>query len=468
MGDLHNPADAARSLRPAQCEKPRSVPRIGRRQWIHDVPVSEIAAIPVFRIIGKIGCSKWGGAGIIRLRRPRNETATESSNSLMAQFEAKPKRSSQGQLVIWDGMKLSTMFRFFALKPSLRWNRALQIATLPAFCAYNSFMGAVENLIYGRKIQQAKIDHAPIFILGYWRSGTTLLHNLMTLDPRFTYPSLYQCVFPWHFLTTEKVATRLTSWLVPKSRPMDNIELSWNAPQEDDVALCAMTLLSPYVLLARPFDDVHWRRSFELDRVTLPERVEWENAITLLMKKITVRHDKTIVLKSPSHTYRIPQLLRLFPHAKFIYIHRNPYDIFNSAIHLRKTMAEENSLGDPVQPNIENSVLDTIVQGFEVYERDKELIPPGALHEVRYDDLADDPEAELERIYQGLDLGGFEEVRKLLQPQLADLKRYKKNRFVPNDRWQQEVYRRAREIYDRYGYPEPAATTDPLAAPATR
>lgn len=368
-------------------------------------------------------------------------------------------------MVIWDGMKLSTMFRFFALGPSLRWSRAPAIAALPFFCAYNSLMGAVENLLYGRRIAAARISEPPIFILGYWRSGTTLLHNLMSLDPRFTYPRLYETVFPWHFLTTERLATKLTGWLVPKSRPMDNIKLSWDAPQEDDVALCTMCLLSPYILLARPYDQVDWRRSFDIDQLTPAERNSWEQALTLLMKKITVRGEgRAIVLKSPSHTYRIRQLLRLFPHAKFIFIHRHPYDVFNSAIHLRQTMAEENTLGDPHQPHIENSIIETFLKAYQDYERDREIISPGAVHEVRYEDLAADPERELERIYKGLHLGDFEPVRQLLQPQLPELKRYKKNRFAPNDRWQHEVYQRCREFYERFGYPEPSEDESALAA----
>ena len=374
----------------------------------------------------------------------------------MSNTEAKPKRSSQGQLVLWDGMKFSTFLKLLSLKPSLHWTRAIRILSLPGFCAYNSFMARVENLLYGKKIRETEIMNPPIFILGYWRSGTTLLHNLMTLDPRFTYPNLYQTVFPWHFLTTEKVFTTMTAWMVPKSRPMDNVAVSWDAPQEDDVALCAMCLVSPYMLLARPFDLEYWRRSFNIDDLPEDERHAWEDSITLLMKKVTVRDGKPLILKSPAHTYRIKPILRLFPEARFVYIHRNPYDVFNSSIHLRHTMIEENTLGKAVHPNIENSVIDTYLEAFHAYERDRQLIPEGRLTEVGYQDLVNDPMAEMERIYGDLDLGGFEEVRKRLEPQLEELKRYQKNKFQPSSHWKREVYNRCREMYERFGYPPPS------------
>ena len=43
---------------------------------------------------------------------------------------------------------------------------------------------------------------------------------------------------------------------------------------------------------------------------------------------------KRLLLKSPVHTARVRILKRLFPDAQFVYIHRNPYDVFRSAAHM--------------------------------------------------------------------------------------------------------------------------------------
>ncbi|HEY2249632.1 MAG TPA: sulfotransferase, partial [Planctomycetaceae bacterium] len=43
----------------------------------------------------------------------------------------------------------------------------------------------------------------PVFILGHWRSGTTHLHNLLSLDERFAYPKFAQIMIPKTFLTGE-------------------------------------------------------------------------------------------------------------------------------------------------------------------------------------------------------------------------------------------------------------------------
>jgi len=373
----------------------------------------------------------------------------------MTGSENKPKRTSQGGLILYHGMKLSTMVELFRLKPSLRWSRWRQIALMPFFGAYNSVMAGVENLLFGRKIAKATIHPEPIFILGYWRSGTTLLHNLISEDPRFSYPTLYETVFPWHFLSTEAINTRLTAWMVPKSRPMDNMETHWHVPQEDEFAICCMCLISPYTLPLRPFDLQEWTRSFRLHELSAKDRQRWKETITLFMKKLTVRQNKPLVMKSPSHTYRVKEILELFPQAKFIYISRNPFDVFNSTMHLRTTLIGENTLGSPEHPGAEESIIETYLEAFRAYERDRPLIPAGNFSEIRYEDLVRTPLLEVGRIYEELQLGNFDEARARLELKLANHREYKRNKFTPNAYWQNEVYRQCREVYERFDYPAP-------------
>src|SRR3954468_24194212 len=65
------------------------------------------------------------------------------------------------------------------------WGRAAVI-TLGSIS--NTLLGAWESLLYRRKISDTRIE-PPLFILGIWRSGTTLLHNLIAQDDRFAYPN---------------------------------------------------------------------------------------------------------------------------------------------------------------------------------------------------------------------------------------------------------------------------------------
>lgn len=322
---------------------------------------------------------------------------------------------------------------------------------------YNSFMAGVENLFYGRRVKEVQLKHPPIFILGFWRSGTTLLHNLMTSDPQFGYPNLYQTMFPTHFLLTEKVATALTGFIVPKSRPMDNMAVAWDVPQEDEVALCITTLISPYSVLAFPDDLDEYKPSLHIESLPEAKQNRWKAAFDLFVRKITVRSPKQIILKSPSHTYRIETLLKMYPEAKFVYIYRDPFDVFNSACHLRRTMIEENTLGKPIFKDVENDIITIYKQAFERYQADKSLIPEGHLHEVKYEDLAAEPVQEMNKIYEALNLENVEGMRTAVEPQVEKLKNYKKNHFEPDPHWAKEVYGQCRDTYNLYGYEPPLA-----------
>ena len=374
------------------------------------------------------------------------------------------KHSSQGAFVIWHGMNVSSLCRFLAMRPPLSVSRFGRLALLPGMAMYNSAMGLAENLVYGRAVEQTEIKQPPIFILGYWRSGTTLLHNLFTRDPRFTFPNLYQTFFPWHFLLTERLMTTLTAGLVPESRPMDNVKCAWDLPQEDDVALCIMSLVSPYLLTAWSGDFSVYTPTFDFKGLPEKDVQRWKDALMLLVKKVTYRTPKPLILKSPSHTYRIPMLLEMFPGAKFVYISRNPYNVFNSTLHLRKTMIEENTLGKVNYDGHEEEVIRTFRHGFECYERDRHLIPEGDLHELRFEDLEQDPIGEMEQCYDTLGLGEFDTLRSILEPELPQLRRYRKNKFRPDTKWMERVYNELRSTFDRFGYPSPLDEVETAAA----
>lgn len=377
----------------------------------------------------------------------------------------KPKRSSQGPLVIWHGMTMRQLARFFAYKPLLSWRRALPIATLPGFSVYNSVMGLAEKAIYGSRVEATKIDKAPLFVIGHWRSGTTLLHNLLAQDPQFTFPNMYQVVFPNHFLLSESLITRLTKNLVPESRPMDNLPAGWHIPQEEDIGMAILTCLSPYMLMANPDHDEWVRRFWDLKQLSPGEMARWKREYMTFLKKVTLRDpEKRLVLKSPVNTLRIPILMDLFPDAKFVYIYRNPFDVFNSAVHLRKTMFRENCLGFPDLSLIEESIFWVQEYTFRTYQRDKQLLPPNRLYEIKFEELEQDPVGGLEKMYSALEMGSFENLRALIEPQVPELKRFKKNQFKYDRALMDEVYDRLRFIFDQNGYPHPAEVYETVAA----
>mgnify|MGYP003353506957 CR=1 FL=1 len=55
----------------------------------------------------------------------------------------------------------------------------MPMAVLVACCGVlHTVLHRLEQLFYRRRIAETKITQPPIFIIGHWRSGTTLLHEL--------------------------------------------------------------------------------------------------------------------------------------------------------------------------------------------------------------------------------------------------------------------------------------------------
>ena len=93
-----------------------------------------------------------------------------------------------------------------------------------------------ESLRLNKKIKQFQVDDAPVFILGHWRSGTTFLHNILCQDPQFGYVTTLQSLFPHSYLTNP-LFPLLTKVIMPPTRPMDNMEIYLESPQEEEMAL---------------------------------------------------------------------------------------------------------------------------------------------------------------------------------------------------------------------------------------
>ncbi|MCA9095967.1 MAG: sulfotransferase [Planctomycetaceae bacterium] len=362
------------------------------------------------------------------------------------------KGSSQGPFCMWQGIGLPMWLKFRRMHPPMDWGNWLKISLTNAAAVNNSFLGTLENLFYASRVREHQ-PKSPVFILGHWRSGTTLLHETLSSDPQFTTTSLYHVLAFHHFLLTEKVVTTLTGRFLPKTRPMDNMEVSWQAPQEDESILCNLTLLSPYLMLAFHGNTSVYERFFDLHELNSRELQQWKDVFLLMMKKITLKNNLRPLLKSPTHSYRVKVLLDMFPEAKFINIVRNPYAVFPSTVNLRKQMFRENGFANPDYSTIEEDVFHTYELLFRTMERDVPLIPKGQYVEVKYEDYEQDILGETKRIYDELQFEGWGQLEPIIQSQLAARKAYKKNKFKMEESLQRQIHDRLKFVFDKYGYP---------------
>src|SRR5262249_11698146 len=118
-------------------------------------------------------------------------------------------------------------------------------------------------------------------------------------------------------------------------RYLDEMAFGAAMPSEDEFAICMMTGLSPYMSWCFPGDAAGgYDRFLTFRNAQESEVARWQDAMTTFLKKLTLRSGRPLVLKSPPHTARIRLLLGLFPGARFVHIHRDPYVVFSSTRHM--------------------------------------------------------------------------------------------------------------------------------------
>ena len=361
-------------------------------------------------------------------------------------------------LRVWHGMTMGAWFSMlarnrFAISPS----RVPMAVVISLASVANSLLALVQRLLLGRRIARTPLDESPIFVIGHWRSGTTLLHELLTLDERHTYPDTYACLAPRHFLISRYVFPWCLRILLPKRRPMDNLAVGWDRPQEDEWALATMGVPSPYVAIAFPNRLPQYPEYADLAGVPAGDLDRWRRAFVWFLKCVSFPSPKRIVLKSPLHTCRIEALLEIFPDARFMHIVRDPYTVYPSTIRLWKRMSADQGLQVPALEELEESVLATFNRMYETFESTRHKIKPGRFCEVRYEDLVDDPIGQMQRIYQALELGDFDKVLPAIQRYAAGMSEFTTNRYQLSPPERDAVARRWGAFFDRYGYARKAA-----------
>ncbi len=339
----------------------------------------------------------------------------------------------------------------FAIAPSC----LPRATTITLFSIPNSVSRWLENARYRRQWERVHVP-PPLFILGHYRSGTTHLQNLLAQDRRFAFLNSYQASFPDTFLLTEQSGARLMGLFLPPSRPFDNVRLTVEVPYEDEIAMTNATRLSPYVSLVFPNRKDHYDRFLTFEKASAEEVSQWRSGLRRLLQKLTLKHGKPLILKSPPHTCRIKLLLGMFPEAKFVHIHRDPYVVIQSTLHLVRVGLEWIRLQNPGMVDWTARALSQWREMYEAYFAERSLIPAGNLHEMAFGDLERDPLGELRRLYQALGMPPFAEAEPQIKRYLESIASYEKNAFVelPPD-LKERIAETCRRGFEEWGYPIP-------------
>lgn len=353
----------------------------------------------------------------------------------------------------WHGMRVGDWLGLlarngFRINP-LRLTMALEIS---GFSVFNSTMYFMQQMLWGRRIEETLIEQPPIFIIGHWRTGTTHLHELMCCDDRLAYPTTYECFVPYHFLLTGKIVPKMFWFTMPSKRPMDNMLMGFDRPQEDEFALCAMGAPTPYLRMAFPNHPPVCQEFLDMEGISEKDMNKWESSLLWFVKALTLHKQKRMILKSSPHTGRIEVLARLFPGAKFIHLVRDPYSIFPSTRRLWYALDKTQGLQHPKNKYLDEYVFSCFERMYAGFEKQREKIDPAQICDIRYEELVQDPIGQVESIYEKLNLGDFEHFREKLETYVGKLKDYKPNRHELEPEIKQQIADRWGNYFRRYDY----------------
>ncbi|MBP1668358.1 MAG: hypothetical protein H6Q21_724 [Bacteroidetes bacterium] len=291
----------------------------------------------------------------------------------------------------------------------------------------SSFFALIENIRYSRPVAAARIEKPPVFIIGHWRTGSTYLHQLISLDPQFTTPTTVQTVIPDHFLFSSDYYIPIMKHHTARGRLMDDIKVLPTDPQEDEFALIRMGSESPLEKLFFPSGDQYFLLGYE-DYIPKGKDLEkWKKNLLTFFRKITFLTGRQIVSKNPFHTLRIPLLAGMFPGARFIHICRSPFEVIPSTVKMWNIMAGSNRLKKNWKGPDTGEAASVLRSFVEYVSRERKRLSENQFAEIRYEDLENNPVMELKRIYTELNLSWSEEFEENVEKFLASRKDYKKN-----------------------------------------
>ena len=288
------------------------------------------------------------------------------------------------------------------------YRKEARLTSLGRITARELIVSLIENLQYMQReleasprIADERID-APTFIVGLPRTGTTLLHNLMSQDPESRVPLTSEVMYPSRFPNTPEGmdrARRLTAsrlgWadrLAPEFKRIH--PLAPDLPQEC-IAITAQVFMS--IQFHTTHDVGAYEDWFERDSQALAFAFHRR----LLQHLQARRRARSWLLKAPGHLFSLNALLAEYPDARVVHTHRDPLRVMASmashATVLRRAFSDH---ADPreIARDWSRRWGDALDNFLAVRDRS----PAAQFLDLAYDEIEDRPLDAVRTVYEFL------------------------------------------------------------------
>lgn len=371
------------------------------------------------------------------------------------------------------------MLRLAWREPEPRTRRAalsVLLLAVPPVASFHAVCFLLDGLLFP-SLWKTEI-RTPVFVVGHARSGTTLIHRLMSRDAgRFSSFTLYECYFP--SLLQKKLiravaaldarvfagflAKRVRAWEEKRYAALRGVHsMGLNQPEEDDLVLYHSCASGFWITKLPYMGDLDF---YYVDRWTEGKRRRLMRFYRDCVRRQLALNggDKVHLSKNPVFAGRVEALLETFPDARIVVPLRNPYETIPSLLKL--VSGGWRRLGWDSE-RIAGCLAILADQSFHTYRHPLEVLArhsetPHAV--VDYRDVVADPTAAIAGVYEQLGFPVSSEYRSLL---LSESKRARSH--VSKHRYSLEEFgleadairSRLADLFERYRW-EDAAAVEP-------
>ena len=308
----------------------------------------------------------------------------------------------------------------------------------------------------------------PVFIFANGRSGTTMLHRLLSMDTEhFAGFKLYQSMFS--AVSVQRLFEAIGDGpLGPVARRgvkliNDQFFSGWEGihelgidKEEEDEALFVAALESPTVSLLNPYIEGYGEMAW-LDLRPDEARERFMDHYEAALKKhlFAVGGDRRFLNKNVFFASRVKTVLGRFPDARFLYLVRHPYRALPSFLNM---FYEKWLTHSPELPKKSEAARELVELGYAYYRAaldQMRSLSPQRFHVVRYAELVKDPKAVVEGIYSWMDLEMSDAYRQRLEVSTRKQQRYKSHHKYSLEEYgftREEVYENLKEVFEAFGF----------------
>lgn len=259
----------------------------------------------------------------------------------------------------------------------------------------------------------------PVFVLGTPRTGTTLTVNLLNQDASARTLRKWEANFPVPPAKAGELSTdpRCVEANEKRKREVEAGKLQTNVHFEwfDEPTECVFPLMQDFKSTAWEAFVPNLAYSEFLLSCDMEPAYRWHKR---MLQHLQENNRGRWTLKAPGHALFARDLLKVYPDARLVWMHRDPHTVVAShcslAAGVHKRFSDRSDLAHIVQ-HYPHQLAEHVNRMLDI-----EAERPGQVFNVLYDDIVERPVETMDKLYAEMGLALDDETRAAIVQRVAD------------------------------------------------